>query len=69
MRNVVNLQNFTHYPYVMELISQSEKLFADIQAMERFVLIFLFFESQIHFSQLNHNFQCDASAGRGAPFH
>eukprot|EP01034_Spumella_vulgaris_P021740 gene21740-27794_t len=34
MRNVVNLQNFTHYPYVMELISQSEKLFADIQAME-----------------------------------
>jgi len=35
MRNVVNQQNFTHYPYVLELINQSEKLFADIQGMER----------------------------------
>lgn len=35
MRNVVNRENFTHYPYVMDLIHQSEKLFADIQGMER----------------------------------
>lgn len=37
MRNVVNQQNFTHYPNVMRLINQSEKLFRDIQSMERFV--------------------------------
>lgn len=35
MRNVVNQQNFTHYPNVMKLINQSEKLFRDLQSMER----------------------------------
>lgn len=34
MRNVVNQQNFTHYPNVMKLINQSEKLFRDLQSME-----------------------------------
>jgi SPX domain protein involved in polyphosphate accumulation len=35
MRNVVEVQNFTHYPNVLELLKQTEKLFNDIQAMER----------------------------------
>ena len=35
MRNVMNRQNFTHYPFIMELIRDSEQLFADIQRMER----------------------------------
>ncbi len=62
MRNVVNLQNFTHYPYVMELISQSERLFADIQAMERFSELFYFdFLLKIHFF---HHSQCDAPTRR-----
>ena len=37
MRNVMSQQNFTHYPYVLDLLKQSEKLFADIQEMERYV--------------------------------
>lgn len=35
MRNVVSPQNFTHYPNVLRLIKESEKLYSDIQAMER----------------------------------
>jgi SPX domain protein involved in polyphosphate accumulation len=35
MRNVMSQQNFTHYPYVLDLLKQSEKLFNDIQQMER----------------------------------
>lgn len=34
MRNVMNQQNFTHYPYLLELIKESEKLFDEIQQME-----------------------------------
>jgi len=34
MRNVMNQQNFTHYPRVLELIKGSEQLFRNIQAME-----------------------------------
>lgn len=36
MRNVMSQQNFTHYPYVLDLLKQSERLFADIQEMERY---------------------------------
>ena len=35
MRKVMNHQNFTHYPFVMQLIKDVEKLFAEIQQMER----------------------------------
>jgi SPX domain protein involved in polyphosphate accumulation len=35
MRNVMSQQNFTHYPYVLDLLKQSEKLFNSIQQMER----------------------------------
>lgn len=35
MRNVMSQQNFTHYPYVMDLLKKSEQLYLDIQAMER----------------------------------
>jgi len=35
MRNVMNHQNFTHYPYIMELIKEAEVLFGNIQKMER----------------------------------
>jgi hypothetical protein len=35
MRNVMNHQEFTHYPYFMELIREVEQLFANIQKMER----------------------------------
>eukprot|EP01032_Pedospumella_encystans_P012552 gene12552-14516_t len=34
MRNVMNHQNFTHYPYIMELIKEAEVLFENIQKME-----------------------------------
>ena len=34
MRNVMNHQNLTHYPKVLELIRKSEQLFRDIQQME-----------------------------------
>lgn len=34
MRNVMNHQNFTHYPYIMELIKEAEALFDNIQKME-----------------------------------
>lgn len=37
MRNVMNQQNFTHYPHVLELIRASEQLFRNIQAMETVV--------------------------------
>jgi hypothetical protein len=37
MKNVVNQQNFTHYPDVLELIKKSEQLFRTIQAMETVV--------------------------------
>lgn len=37
MRNVMNQQNFTHHPHVIELLKQSEILFADIQRMESFM--------------------------------
>jgi hypothetical protein len=36
MRNVMNHQEFTHYPYFMELIREVEQLFANIQKMERY---------------------------------
>jgi len=34
MRNVMNKQNFTHFPTVLQMIVESEKLFSDIQRME-----------------------------------
>eukprot|EP01036_Dinobryon_divergens_P025910 gene25910-34503_t len=34
MRNVMSQQNFTHYTYVLDLIKDSEKLYAKIQKME-----------------------------------
>jgi SPX domain protein involved in polyphosphate accumulation len=37
MRNVMGQQNFTHYPFILELLKKSEKLFRDIQNMERWV--------------------------------
>ena len=37
MKNVVSKHSFTHYPFVLECIRDVEKLFADIQAMERYV--------------------------------
>ena len=37
MRNVMSSQNITHYPLVLELLQGSEKLFTDIQQLERFV--------------------------------
>jgi len=36
MRNVMNKQNFTHFPTVLQMIVESEKLFSDIQRMERY---------------------------------
>jgi hypothetical protein len=38
---VMNQQNFTHYPYVMDLIKQVEKLFGEIQKMERCVCMYV----------------------------
>ena len=38
MFNVMSQENFTHHPNVISLLSKSEKLFSDIQGMERFVL-------------------------------
>ena len=35
MRNVMNIQNIAHYTYVNELLNQTERLFNDIQSMER----------------------------------
>lgn len=35
MRNVMNEQNITHYPYVLNLLKQSEKLYDEIRQMER----------------------------------
>lgn len=34
MRNVMRNQNFVEYPYVLELLKESEKLFEEIQGME-----------------------------------
>lgn len=34
MRNVVSQQNITNYPYILELLKESEKLYKDIQEME-----------------------------------
>jgi SPX domain protein involved in polyphosphate accumulation len=34
MRNVMSQQNITNYPYVLELLKESEKLYKDIQEME-----------------------------------
>ena len=39
MRNVMSKQNFTHYPYVLELLRESEKLFGDIQCMQNAIPI------------------------------
>ena len=35
MRNVMNRQNFTHYPNVLRLLQHAEKLFIEIQGMKR----------------------------------
>ena len=35
MRNVMSTQNFTHYPYIIELLHESEKLFEEIQQVCR----------------------------------
>jgi SPX domain protein involved in polyphosphate accumulation len=35
MLNVMSQQNFTHHPYVVGLVAKLEKLFIDIQSMER----------------------------------
>jgi hypothetical protein len=37
MKNVVNMQNFTHYPELLDLIKKSEQLFRTIQIMETVV--------------------------------
>jgi SPX domain protein involved in polyphosphate accumulation len=37
MRKVMSKQNFTHYPYLLELLRKSEQLFAEIQGMDRSV--------------------------------
>ena len=37
MFNVISKENFTHHPNVISLLAQSEKLFADIQGMDRYV--------------------------------
>jgi hypothetical protein len=37
MRNVVNQENFSHYPVVLDLIKKSEQLFRSIQVMETVV--------------------------------
>lgn len=34
MRNVMSLQNITHYPYIAELLRESERLFTEIQQMD-----------------------------------
>ena len=34
MRNVMNLQNFTNYTYVIELVKKSEKLFEDVEILK-----------------------------------
>ena len=34
LKNVVSTQNFTHFPFVMELLRMVEKLFEDIQSMQ-----------------------------------
>ncbi len=34
LRNVMPLQNFTTYPFVLTLIKEAEKLFSDIQSLE-----------------------------------
>jgi SPX domain protein involved in polyphosphate accumulation len=34
LRNVMPLQNFTTYPFVLNLIKEAEKLFSDIQSLE-----------------------------------
>lgn len=34
MRNVMSKQNFTHYPYVLNVLREMEKLFEDIQSMQ-----------------------------------
>jgi len=39
MKNVVGKQSFTHYPYVLELLKKSEKLFADIQTIEKYIFL------------------------------
>lgn len=39
LKNVLNAQNFTHFPFVMELLRQVEKLFDDIQSMQNAIPI------------------------------
>ena len=37
MRNVMRGQNFVEYPRVLEMLRESEKMFEDIQGMERYI--------------------------------
>jgi SPX domain protein involved in polyphosphate accumulation len=37
MRNVMSKQNFASYPYISELLVQAEKLFIDIQTLQKYV--------------------------------
>lgn len=34
MRNVMNVQNFTNYTYIMELVKKAEKLFEDVEQLK-----------------------------------
>lgn len=35
MRNVMSVQNFTNYPYIQEMLRVSEKMFEEMQKMDR----------------------------------
>ncbi len=35
MRNIMSVANFTHYPYIIELLRESERLFTEIQQMDQ----------------------------------
>lgn len=37
MRNVMSVQNFTNYPYIQEMLRESEKMFEEMQMMDRYV--------------------------------
>ena len=41
MGNVMSKQNFTDHPQVLEMIKQSERLFTEIQKLERYVCMYV----------------------------
>jgi len=56
MRNVMNHQNFTHYPYVMELIKEAEVLFENIQKMEKYAVSSVFTVFICYYQHHDHAF-------------